>query len=391
MQQLQRQIAELRAENDAQAKDGAALAAQLSQANAQLSQMRVQLSEAQLAAHRNTAPRSPSTPRSVATPPRHDATPSIRAEWGDAAAKIQAQYTRWRHMQDMRALMDATKRETASLVATLAERNSQLQAYSSRIKILEASNAQLLGQGEGQISTIERLEDELRALQDWQRSQHEFVADQQTMQEEVVGGLRAEHAEELAALSALHGEQLQAEEEAYAIAAEEAATTHASIVQSLQSELGSAAQRSHEAASSHQQQVRDLHDEMQEQARASRADTQNQDLELEGATLEAQSLRTQLADAQLLMRTQLADALREHEEAEAAHAAETSAHRASFAHLQSEHDHHRTLAEAHRDEAEKLEISLESTKRAHAATHIQMEYQRMRAQQDSLGRLAREG
>ena len=395
MEALQRQIAELRAENDGLTKNGAALAAQLSQANAQLSQMRVQLSEANLAVHRITAPRSPATPRSVATPPHHDA--SIRAEWDDAAAKIQSQYTRWRHMQDMRALMDANKREMANLAATLADRNSQLQAYSSRVKILEASNAQLVGQGETQISTIERLEDELRALQDWQRSQHEFVADQQTMHEVEVDGLREEHAEELAALSTLHDEQLAALRALH----DETASTHASAVQSLRSELGAAAQQSLEAASSHDQQVRDLRDEMQEQvrdlrdemqeqaresrvaaqsqedemqeqARESRVAAQNQALVLEGVTLEAQNLRTQLADA-----------LRKHEEAEAAHAAETFAHQASFAHLQSEHDQLRTLAEAHRDETEKLEISLESTKRAHAATHIQMEYQRMRAQQDA--------
>jgi Ca2+-binding EF-hand superfamily protein len=355
--QLQKQIVELRAEKDAQAKNAAVLSAQLSEANAQLSKMRLELSDAKMAAHRLQAPTSfPATPVAAQEEPSS----SMRAEWDSAATNIQAQYTRWRHMQDMRTLMDAAKRETGSLKATLADRNSQLQAHSSRIKILDASNAQLVSQGSAQILSIEKLQEELRNLEEWQRGQHQFVAEQQTMQEEAAEALRAQHTD-----------QLQAQAEAGSIAAEQAAAAHASAIEMLRAEMDAAAQETQEMATAHAQQLQSLRDEMEEQAREAHASARNQDLVIDEVTLEASSLREHHADA-----------VRRHESALAAHASDIAAHQVKHSQLQSEHDHHRTLAEAHKEEATRMQMSLESAKNTTAATHIQMEYHRMRAQQD---------
>ena len=358
VQQLQKQIDDLRMEKDAQAKEASQLSSQLAQVNAQLSQNRLELSMAVAKAGRSA--QIPGMPIAATTPARQEQTSNLREEWDAAAATIQAQYTRWRHMQDMRTLMDAAKRETTSLKAIVADRNSQLQAHGARIQLLDASHAQLTSQGAAHIQTIENLQQELSVLEDWQRGQHQFVADQELNHEDALDSHRAQHAAEL-----------QAERANQETMATEVEAMNDSVLAMHRAELENAAERMREMADSREQALESLRSEMESHKHEASTSAKNQDAVLDQVSLEAATFREHHADA-----------VGKHQDAVAAHQADLESHSASLAHLQSEHDHHKALAAAHKDEVARLEAQVESTASSRAATHIQMEFQRMRAQQD---------
>lgn len=236
---VQQQLEQLRKEHEAERRRSASL-------TAQLSTLRLQL---------QAVPDRPASPQSAQG--EEGPASSLRAEWDSAASTIQAQYTRWRHQQDMRALISAAKKDADRLNSLLDERNAQLQQHQARIEMLDSSNAQLVSKGSAQIVTVEQLQAQVAVLEEWQRNQHHTAGQQQ----------------------AVHAAALSAEREARAAAIADAEEWKSAVTIQNQYSRWRAQQDMREILSAHrsqlnesEEQTRALRQELQEQQRQSAAD-----------------------------------------------------------------------------------------------------------------------